>query len=79
VTAFATPTKDDAVAGGLELVRVAAATISIPWFAIGGIDLANVADLAVAGAPGIAVVRAIRDASDPEAAARELRQGLDRQ
>ena len=78
VTAFATPTKDDAVAGGLELVRVAAATISIPWFAIGGIDLANVAEVAVAGAPGIAVVRAIRDASDPEAAARELRQGLDR-
>ncbi|HEX3237649.1 MAG TPA: thiamine phosphate synthase, partial [Gaiellaceae bacterium] len=42
VTAFATPTKDDAVAGGLEVVRVAATVISIPWFAIGGIDFANV-------------------------------------
>jgi thiamine-phosphate pyrophosphorylase len=29
-----------------------------------------------AGAPGIAVVRAIRDADDPEAAARDLRAAL---
>jgi thiamine-phosphate pyrophosphorylase len=78
VTAFATPTKEDAVAGGLELVRAATQTLTIPWFAIGGIDLANVAEAAAAGAPGIAVVRAIRDADDPEAAARELRAALDR-
>src|SRR5690348_5467586 len=38
VTAFPTPTKEDAVAGGLALVRAAAATLAIPWFAIGGID-----------------------------------------
>jgi thiamine-phosphate pyrophosphorylase len=73
VTAFATPTKEDAIAGGLELVRVAAATLTIPWFAIGGIELSNAEDVAAAGAPGIAVIRAIRDASDPEAAARELK------
>src|SRR5690348_10263548 len=79
VTAFATPTKDDAVAGGLELVRAAAGTLTIPWFAIGGIDLANAAKVAAAGVPGIAVVRAIRDAEDPEAAAQELRRELDRQ
>jgi thiamine-phosphate pyrophosphorylase len=79
VTAFATPTKDDAVAGGLELVRAAARILTVPWFAIGGIELSNVADLARAGAPGVAVVRAIRDASDPEMAARGLREGLDRQ
>ena len=78
VTAFATPTKDDAVAGGLELLRVAAETLAVPWFAIGGIDLANVAEVTTAGAPGVAVVRAIRDADDPEAAARELRAALDR-
>ena len=78
VTAFATPTKEDAVAGGLELVRAAAATLTIPWFAIGGIELSNVADVAAAGAPGVAVVRAIRDADDPEAAARKLRAALDR-
>jgi len=79
VTAFATPTKEDAVAGGLELVRAAAGTLVIPWFAIGGIELSNVAEVAVAGAPGVAVVRAIRDAANPEAAARELRAALDRE
>ena len=78
VTAFATPTKQDAVAGGLELVRKAAATLTVSWFAIGGIELSNVAGVARAGAPGVAVVRAIRDAEDPEAAARMLRAALDR-
>jgi len=78
VTAFPTPTKEDAVAGGLELVRAAASTLTTPWFAIGGIDLSNVAEVAATGAPGVAVVRAVRDADDPEAAARQLRQALDR-
>jgi thiamine-phosphate pyrophosphorylase len=78
VTAFATPTKDDAVPGGLELLRDAAEALTVPWVAIGGIDLGNVAEVVAAGAPGIAVVRAIRDADDPEAAARELRAALDR-
>ena len=78
VTAFATPTKQDAVVGGLELVRAAAETLTVPWFAIGGIDLSNVEEVVAAGAPGVAVVRAIRDAADPEAAARELRASLDR-
>src|SRR6266404_2485046 len=69
---FATPTKTEAEAAGLELVRAAAVQVGIPWFAIGGIDLENVAEVVMAGAPGVAVVRAIRDADDPEAAAREL-------
>jgi len=76
VTAFATPTKDDAVAGGLELVRAAAMALAVPWFAIGGIEPHNMAEVAAAGAPGVAVVRAIRDADDPERAARELRAAL---
>jgi thiamine-phosphate pyrophosphorylase len=75
-TIFATPTKaDDAV--GLELVRVAAEAAHVPWFAIGGIDLGNVDELAAAGAWGVAVVRAVRDAEDPEAAARALRAAVD--
>jgi thiamine-phosphate pyrophosphorylase len=49
------------------------------WFAIGGIDLSNVAEVVSAGAPGVAVVRAVRDADDSEAAARMLRDALDRQ
>jgi thiamine-phosphate pyrophosphorylase len=79
VTAFVTPTKQDALAGGLDLVRAAAESLAVPWFAIGGIERANVAEVAAAGAPGVAVVRAIRDAADPEAAARALRAALDRQ
>jgi thiamine-phosphate pyrophosphorylase len=78
VTAFSTPTKDDAVAGGLELLRFAAETLTVTWFAIGGIDLTNVAEVSAAGVPGVAVIRAIRDAEDPEAAARALRAALDR-
>ncbi|HEY7421312.1 MAG TPA: thiamine phosphate synthase [Gaiellaceae bacterium] len=79
VTAFATPTKEDAVAGGLELLGAAARALTVPWFAIGGIDLTNVREIVAAGAPGVAVVRAIRDADDPEAAARLLRDALDGQ
>jgi len=74
-TIFATPTKaEDAV--GLELVRIAAETARLPWFAIGGIDLDTVGLVAAAGAHGVAVVRAIRDAADPEQAARDLRAAL---
>jgi thiamine-phosphate pyrophosphorylase len=79
VTAFATPTKQDAVAGGLELLQAAAETLTVPWFAIGGIGLSNVAEVAAFGVPGVAVVRAIRDAVDPESAAAMLRAALDRQ
>ncbi len=79
VTAFTTPTKGDAIAGGLELLRAAAARLTVPWFAIGGIGLSNADEVVAAGAPGVAVVRAIKDAHDPEAAARALRAVLDRQ
>jgi thiamine-phosphate pyrophosphorylase len=70
---YATPTKEGRPAVGLELVRHAAAHARVPWFAIGGIDAANVADVVAAGAERIAVVRAIGDAPDPERAAAALR------
>jgi thiamine-phosphate pyrophosphorylase len=68
-----TPTKPGRPAVGLELVRHAAAVATKPWFAIGGIDPANAADVVAAGARRLAVVRAIRDADDPRAAAAALR------
>jgi thiamine-phosphate pyrophosphorylase len=71
-----TPTKPGRPAVGLDLVRHAATAASKPWFAIGGIDASNVARVARAGAPRVVVVRAIRDADDPEAAARALLAGL---
>jgi thiamine-phosphate pyrophosphorylase len=73
---FGTPTKPDAQAGGLELIRAARDILRIPWFAIGGVELDTVTEIATAGAPGVAVVRAIRDAADPAAAARRLRAEL---
>ncbi|HUC34449.1 MAG TPA: thiamine phosphate synthase [Gaiellaceae bacterium] len=74
----ATPTKEGRPAVGLELVRYAAANAKLPWFAIGGIDASNVADVVAAGAARVAVVRAIVEADDPERAARELREALPR-
>jgi thiamine-phosphate pyrophosphorylase len=73
----ATPTKEGRPAVGLELVRYASEHARMPWFAIGGIDVGNVADVVAAGATRVAVVRAIGDADDPERAARELRAALD--
>jgi thiamine-phosphate pyrophosphorylase len=70
---FGTPTKPESQPGGLELVRAAAARLTVPWFAIGGVELHTAPEIVAAGAPGLAVVRAIRDADDPEQAARELR------
>ena len=72
-----TPTKPGRPAAGLEYVRYAARRAAgLPWFAIGGIDLANVGDVVEAGAERVAVVRAIRDASDPRVAAAALRAAL---
>ena len=73
---FATPTKPGRPAVGLDLVRYAAERARVPWFAIGGIDGTNVEAVVAAGARRVAVVRAIADAPDPEAAARELRAAL---
>jgi thiamine-phosphate pyrophosphorylase len=73
---FATPTKEGRPPVGLELVRYAAERARAPWYAIGGIDTSNVAEVVAAGARRIAVVRAIGEAPDPERAARELRDKL---
>jgi thiamine-phosphate pyrophosphorylase len=72
----ATPTKPGRPAVGTELVAYAAAHARTPFFAIGGIDATNVAAVREAGAQGIAVVRALTDADDPEAAARALHAAL---
>ena len=62
----ATPTKPGRPAVGPELVRYAAGHAPMPFFAIGGIDLDNVAAVVAAGASRIAVVRALTLAEDPE-------------
>jgi len=74
---YSTPTKPGGEVSGLETVRALAGEgPPVPWFAIGGVTLETAAEVAGAGAPGFAVVRAILDADDPEEAARALRSRL---
>jgi thiamine-phosphate pyrophosphorylase len=75
---YETPTKEGRPAAGLDYVRYAASHGGgVPWFAIGGIDLGTVREVVAAGATRIVVVRAIRDAPHPRAAAAALRAALD--
>jgi thiamine-phosphate pyrophosphorylase len=73
----ATPTKPEYRPVGTELVGYAAEHARVPFFAIGGIDPTNADEVAQAGAERIAVVRAVRDAEDPAAAARALRERIE--
>ena len=76
-TIYATPTKPEEEAAGPALLHeISGADILVPWFAIGGVTLETAQEVAEAGAPGFAVVRAVLDAEDPAAAARELRSFL---
>ena len=68
----ATPTKPGREPVGLDYVRQAAAESAIPFFAIGGIESANLQAVLDAGATQVAVVRAITEAADPAQAARDL-------
>lgn len=70
---YVTPTKAGRPPVGLAYVRHAADHARLPWFAIGGIAAENAGEVVAAGAQRIAVVRAIADAADPQAAAHALR------
>ncbi|WP_415857252.1 thiamine phosphate synthase [Sinomonas sp. G460-2] len=82
---WATPTKPGRTPVGLALVEYAARRTAeslaarqptLPWFAIGGIDHGNVAQVVEAGASRVVVVRAITEADDPADAAARLRAQL---
>jgi thiamine-phosphate pyrophosphorylase len=73
---FVSQTKDFAASAGLGFVQQALAESSLAAFAIGGIDLDNVAQVRAAGARRIAVSHAICSADDPRAVAGQLRQAL---
>ena len=62
---YETPTKAGKAAAGLEYVQHAAKNATVPWFAIGGIDNTNIDDVLQAGAPAIAIVRAIMNSDTP--------------
>ena len=73
---YATPTKAGRPPVGTKLVSQVATIADRPWHAVGGIDQENAGVVAEAGAPAIAVVRAIYDAADPAEAARRLHEQL---
>jgi thiamine-phosphate pyrophosphorylase len=60
----------------LDYVRWAREQVSIPWFAIGGINFDTVDAVVEAGARSICVVSAILNAPDIAAACREFRRRL---
>jgi thiamine-phosphate pyrophosphorylase len=73
-----TPTKPGRPAVGVELVEYATVHAKLPFFAIGGLNSANLGEVLVAGATRTVVLRAIAEADDPEQAARALREMMDR-
>jgi thiamine-phosphate pyrophosphorylase len=70
---FATPTKPGRAPVGLGLVEAVSGAVRIPFVAIGGIDQTNAEAAFAAGAPAVAVVRAVWDAADPRVSAAGLR------
>ena len=70
---FATGTKPTARPVTLDYVKWAAGNVSIPWFAIGGINLSNLGDVLEAGARRVCVVSAILNATDVSGECRRYR------
>ncbi|HYG34374.1 MAG TPA: thiamine phosphate synthase [Clostridia bacterium] len=73
---YPTGTKPDATAVTLDYVRWVAANVTVPWFAIGGINLNNLDEVLAAGATRICVVSAILNADDIASACRAFRERL---
>lgn len=75
---WATPTKPGRPAAGLDLLRHAT-PVTMPWFAIGGIENTDrLEQVLAAGATRVVVVRAITEAEDPAAATRAFAERLAR-
>jgi thiamine-phosphate pyrophosphorylase len=75
---FPSQTKQFAEFPGLELLRQVAAEITLPAFAIGGIDDANVGAMVETGMKRIAVSGAVVSAADPVKTLADLRARLER-
>lgn len=73
----ATPTKPGRDGTGVNYAVTSQARSDRPVFVTGGVGAENVADLVAAGLRHFVVVRALTEASDPESAARRIRDALD--
>lgn len=75
---FETPTKAGRKAVGLDYAAWVSKNISIPAFAIGGINLENCESVLDTGISRLAVVRAIINSPSPEKSAKEFLNKLDK-
>jgi thiamine-phosphate pyrophosphorylase len=73
---YATGTKPTARPVTLDYVRWAAGNVNLPWFAIGGINLENLAEVLRAGATRVCVVSAILNARDIAQSCQEYKKRL---
>ena len=73
-TIYGTASHPDRPPSGPELIKSVKAQVSVPVYAIGGINASNAGEIMRVGADGIAVIRSILGAPDPRVAARELRE-----
>lgn len=75
----ATPTKDSGRPPlGLAAYPGLVAACPVPLVAIGGVTAEDAADLAAAGVAGVAIVRGLMNAADPEDYARRVTEGFSR-
>ncbi len=75
-TMFSTGSHPGVAPAGPSLMQETALRCSIPLIGIGGINSSNLAEVVQAGASGVAVIRSILAAPDPQAAAEELKTAL---
>lgn len=74
---YATGTKPTARPVTLDYVRWAATNVTVPWFAIGGINLETLDAVLAAGARRVCVVSAILNAPDVARACADFRRRLE--
>jgi thiamine-phosphate pyrophosphorylase len=73
---FFTPGKQKNEVKGLDRLREACAATSLPVFAIGGITTGNARECLDSGAHGVAVVRAVMEATSPRRVVREFAEAI---
>src|SRR5262249_993227 len=69
---YFTPGKKKSDDQGIEKLREACAATTLPVFAIGGVKATNARECLDAGAHGVAVIRAIMEATSPRRAVSEF-------
>ncbi|HLB12032.1 MAG TPA: thiamine phosphate synthase [Dehalococcoidia bacterium] len=75
---FPTSSKSDIRPASLRVLEAVRQATTLPIVAIGGINRDNAAEAVAAGADAVAVIGAVSAAPDPEAAARDLCNSLER-